>query len=102
MRTTPTLVDVLAIAAHPDDVELLCGGTMIKAAAQGHATGILDLTRGEMGTRGTPEIRAEEALRAATVLGASARANAELPDGGIVSTPEMRAHVAALIRRFRP
>ena len=102
MQTTPVPVDVLAIAAHPDDVELLCGGTLIKAASQGHATGVLDLSRGEMGTRGSPELRAQEAQRAASVMGVSARVNAELPDGGIESTAETRAHVAALVRRFRP
>ncbi|HMH79723.1 MAG TPA: PIG-L family deacetylase, partial [Candidatus Acidoferrum sp.] len=66
-------LDLLAIAAHPDDVELTCGGTLLKARAQGHKTGILDLTAGEMGTRGSPEIRAKEAALAAKILKVSWR-----------------------------
>jgi N-acetylglucosamine malate deacetylase 1 len=95
-------VDVLAIAAHRDDVELTCGGTLIKAARQGYRTAILDLTQGESGTRGSAEQRAEEASRAADVLRVSARENLGLPDAGVVNTPETRLQVAAAIRRFRP
>lgn len=99
-ETTP--VDVLAIAAHRDDVELTCGGTLLRALEHGRRTAIVDLTQGEMGTRGSAELRAEEAARAAAVLGVSARANLALPDAGITNTPQTRAMLARLIRRFRP
>ena len=95
-------VDILAIAAHRDDVELTCGGTLIKAAKLGRRTAILDLTQGETGTRGSSELRAAEASRAAEVLGVQARENLGLPDAGIVNTPEVRAELARVIRRFRP
>ena len=97
-----TTVDVLAIAAHRDDVELTCGGTMAKLARQGHTTGILDLTQGEMGSRGSAQIRAKEASVAASVLGVTLRENLELPDAGIVNTPETRLLLAKVIRRTRP
>lgn len=95
-------VDLLAIAAHRDDVELTCGGTLIRAARAGHRTAILDLTQGEMGTKGSAALRAEEASRAAEVLGVAARENLGLPDAGITNTPETRAQVARAIRRFAP
>jgi bacillithiol biosynthesis deacetylase BshB1 len=95
-------LQVLAIAAHRDDVELTCGGTLIKLAAQGHRTGILDLTEGEMGTLGSAGLRAEEAERAAAVLGVAVRENLGLPDAGIVNTPETRRLVAKVLRRLRP
>lgn len=95
-------IDLLAIAAHRDDVELTCGGTLAKAARAGYRTGILDLTAGELGTRGTAEIRAAEADRAAKVLGVSTRENLCLPDGGIVNDPPTRELLARAIRRFRP
>lgn len=95
-------VDVLAIAAHRDDVELTCGGTLIKAVAQGYRTAILDLTQGEMGTRGSAELRAREASRAAEVLGLSARENLGFPDAGVVNDPATRAVLAVAIRRFTP
>ncbi len=97
-----TTIDVLAIAAHRDDVELICGGTMIKAAAQGHLTGVIDLTAGEMGSRGSAELRGEEASRAASVMGLSLRQNFGLPDSGITNTPEIRARLAAEIRKLKP
>ena len=97
-----TRVDVLAIAAHPDDVELICGGTLIRAQMLGRATGILDLAAGELATRGTPELRAKEAAKAAKVMGVSVRENLGLPDGGIQNTPETRAKVAVVIRRLKP
>ena len=97
-----TTVDVLAIAAHRDDVELTCGGTLVKAAAQGHRTAIVDMTQGEMGTRGSAELRAQEASRAAEILGVTARVNLGLPDAGIVNTPETRAKLVRFIRRFQP
>ncbi len=95
-------VDILAIAAHRDDVELTCGGTLIKAARRGQRTAIVDLTQGEMGTRGSAALRAEEASRAADVLGVSARETLGLPDAGIENTPATREALARLIRRFRP
>src|SRR6476469_575617 len=95
-------VDVLAIAAHPDDIELICGGTLIKAQMLGRATGILDLAAGELASRGTPELRAKEANKAAKVMGVSVRENLGFPDGGIVNTPETRAKLAVVIRRLQP
>ena len=97
-----TTVDVLAIAAHRDDVELTCGGTLVKAARQGHRIAIVDMTQGEMGTRGSAELRAQEASRAAEILGVTARVNLGLPDAGIVNTPETRAKLVRFIRRFQP
>jgi bacillithiol biosynthesis deacetylase BshB1 len=95
-------VDLLAIAAHRDDVELTCGGTVAKAARAGHAVGILDLTLGEMGTRGSAEIRAREAEAAARVLGVRVRLNAELPDAHLVNNEPSRVKIARMIRRLRP
>ena len=74
-------LDILAIVAHPDDIELSASGTLIKSIKQGKKAGILDLTRGELGTRGTPEIRAKEAAKASEIMGLSVRENAALPDG---------------------
>jgi bacillithiol biosynthesis deacetylase BshB1 len=95
-------VDVLAIAAHPDDIELICGGTLIRAHLLGRSTGILDLAAGEMASRGTPDLRAKEAAKAAKVMGVAVRENLGLPDGGIQNTPETRAKVAVVIRRLQP
>jgi N-acetylglucosamine malate deacetylase 1 len=95
-------VDILAIAAHRDDVELTCSGTLIKAVSLGRTTAVVDLTAGELGTRGSAEIRGEEAERAAEVMGLSARENLGLPDGGVVNTPDTRAQLARLIREFKP
>lgn len=97
-----TSIDVLAIAAHRDDVELTCGGTLLRVLEFGKTTAIIDLTQGETGTRGSAELRAEEASRAAEILGVSARINLGLPDAGIVNTPETRAQLAVAIRRFQP
>ncbi len=97
-----TSVDILAIGAHPDDVELICGGTLIRAQMLGRRTGILDLSAGELGSRGTRDIRAGEAAQAAKVMGVHVRENLGLPDGGIVNTPETRARVAVVIRRLKP
>jgi len=97
-----TTVDILAIGAHPDDVELICGGTLIRAQMLGRRTGILDLSAGELGSRGSPEIRAREAEKAAKVMGVSVRENLRFPDGGIVNTPETRAKIAVVIRRLKP
>jgi len=95
-------VDVLAIAAHPDDAELTCGGTLARAAEAGHRAGILDLTRGETATRGSPEIRAEEAARASEVLGIAVRLNAGLPDAHLENSHEARKTVVGYLRRIRP
>jgi bacillithiol biosynthesis deacetylase BshB1 len=95
-------VAILAIAAHRDDVELTCGGTLVGAARRGQRTAILDLTQGEMGTRGSAALRAEEASRAAEVLGCVARETLGLPDAGIENNPATREMLALAIRRFRP
>jgi bacillithiol biosynthesis deacetylase BshB1 len=95
-------VDILAIAAHRDDVEQTCGGTLLKAAQHGQNTGILDLTQGEMGTRGTAEDRACEAADAAKILGASWRRALDIPDGRVENTWENRLKVATVIRETRP
>jgi bacillithiol biosynthesis deacetylase BshB1 len=95
-------VDLLAIAAHRDDVELLVGGTMARMASLGHRTGILDLTRGERGTDGSADLRGDEAEAAARVLGVTARRNAGLPDAGLQNSDETRALVAGWVRAFRP
>jgi N-acetylglucosamine malate deacetylase 1 len=95
-------LDILAIAAHRDDVEQTCGGTLLKAAQRGQRTGILDLTQGEMGTRGTAEDRAREAADAAGILGASWRRALNIPDGRVENTWENRLKVASVIRETRP
>ena len=95
-------VDVLAIAAHRDDVELTCAGTLVRAADAGHRTGILDLTAGEAATRGSAELRAEEAGRAASILGVAERRNAGLPDAHLHNTEETRRLVVEQIRHFAP
>ena len=95
-------VDLLAVGAHPDDVELTCGGTLIKTARHGHLTGILDLTRGEMGTRGSVEIRGREAAASAEIMGVASRLNADLPDAGLHNTDETRQRIVSLLRQLRP
>jgi N-acetylglucosamine malate deacetylase 1 len=99
---SPDTVELLAIFPHPDDAELGCGGTLAKAAAAGHRVGIVDLARGEMASRGTVELRAQEAQRAAKVLGVSVRENVGLPDAALRNDPPTREHLALVIRRFRP
>jgi N-acetylglucosamine malate deacetylase 1 len=95
-------LDILAIAAHRDDVEQTCGGTLLKATQRGQRTGILDLTQGEMGTRGTAEQRAREADDAARILGVSWRRALDIPDGRVENTWENRLKVAGVIRETRP
>jgi N-acetylglucosamine malate deacetylase 1 len=95
-------LDILAIAAHRDDVEQTCGGTLLKAAQRGQRTGILDLTQGEMGTRGTAEDRAREAADAAKILGAGWRRALDIPDGRVENTWDNRLKVASVIRETRP
>jgi bacillithiol biosynthesis deacetylase BshB1 len=97
-----TEVDVLAIGAHPDDVELSCGGTVANCVQQGYKVGILDLTRGELGTRGTPKTRAEEAANAASVLGVMVRENLGLPDGNIEVNEKNRLKLISVYRKYRP
>ncbi|HWC19378.1 MAG TPA: bacillithiol biosynthesis deacetylase BshB1 [Terriglobales bacterium] len=98
----PVQLDVLAIAAHRDDVEQTCGGTLLKMAHQGRRTGILDLTRGEMGTRGTAEDREREANEAARLLRVNWREALDIPDGRVENTWINRLKVARVIRRMRP
>jgi bacillithiol biosynthesis deacetylase BshB1 len=93
---------VAAFAAHPDDAELSASGTLLAMKAQGHKTAIVNLTRGELGTRGTPEIREKEASDAEQILGVDYRLNVGLPDGGILNVPEQRLKVIAAIRALRP
>jgi bacillithiol biosynthesis deacetylase BshB1 len=95
-------LDLLAIAAHPDDVELTCGGTLLKSAQQGYKTGILDLTVGEMGTRGTPETRAKEAARAAKILKVSYRGTLGVPDSDVQPARQHKLALAQKIRELRP
>jgi bacillithiol biosynthesis deacetylase BshB1 len=94
--------DVLAIAAHRDDVEQTCGGTLLRMASRGLRTAILDLTRGEAGTRGTPEDRECEANEAARMLGVGWRDALDLPDGAIENTLENRIKIVRVLRRLRP
>src|SRR5699024_4500185 len=95
-------LDILAIGAHPDDVELGCGGTLAKEIARGKKVGILDLTRGEMGTRGTPELRAQEAAEAAKRLGAEIRENLAFEDAFIVNDKTHQLEIIKIIRKYRP
>ena len=95
-------VDILAIAAHRDDVELTCAGTLLKAAQLGRTTAVIDLTAGEMGTKGDARSRAAEAEKAAKIMKLSARENLGLPDAGIVNTPETRELLARAIRKMKP
>jgi len=97
-----TQIDILAVFSHPDDAELTIAGTLIKLKSLGHRVGIADLTRGEMGTRGTPEIRAKEALDAARVMGLELRTNLELPDGHVILNDESRQTVVRALRKYRP
>jgi len=93
---------MLAIAAHPDDAELTCGGTLARAAERGYRVGVLDLTRGETASRGTPKLRAEEAAAASRVLGLATRANAGLPDAHLENSHDARRTVVGHLRALRP
>ncbi|HET7041214.1 MAG TPA: bacillithiol biosynthesis deacetylase BshB1 [Gemmatimonadales bacterium] len=95
-------VDLLAIAAHRDDVELTCAGTLLRAVDQGRKVGILDLTQGETGTRGSADLRAEEAMKAAALMGVGERRNAGLPDAHLHNTDEARRVLVEQIRHFKP
>lgn len=95
-------VDVLAFGPHPDDVELFCGGTVIRLGELGYSTGVVDLTRGERASQGTPEQRAREAEAAGIELGIGFRENLGLPDTGVAAVPDQIAAVVAVLRRRRP
>jgi len=95
-------LDILVLAVHPDDAELGCGGTILKHIALGQKVGIVDLTRGELGTRGSAAIRAQEAAAAAEILGLAARENLELADGFFKNDEEHQRKVIAIIRKYQP
>lgn len=95
-------LDILAIGAHPDDVELSCSGTLLKHMRLGYSVGLVDLTRGELGTRGTPEIRKQEAEAARLKMGAKVRINLGMPDGLFSHSPENLIKVVSAIRTFQP
>jgi bacillithiol biosynthesis deacetylase BshB1 len=95
-------LDVLAVFSHPDDAELTAAGTLIKLKSLGYRTGVLDMTRGEMGTRGTPEVRAEEAREAARIMRLDVRLNLEQPDGHVWLTEESRTAMVRVIREHKP
>jgi N-acetylglucosamine malate deacetylase 1 len=95
-------VDVLAVFAHPDDMELAVGGTLLKMKSLGYATGALDVTQGEMGTRGTMEVRAAEAAAAAKILKLDIRENLGLPDGHVFADDESRTKLVRVLRRLKP
>ena len=95
-------LSILAVAAHRDDVEQTCGGTLLKMAERGHQTGILDLTQGEMGTRGTAEERAREAEEAARILRVGWRRALDIPDGRVENTWENRLKIARVVRETQP
>ncbi len=97
-----TQLDVLAVFSHPDDAELTMAGTLLKLKSLGYRTGVLDMTRGEMGTRGTPEIRAKESLDAARVMGLDVRLNLEQPDGHITVNEETRRAMVGVLRTQAP
>jgi N-acetylglucosamine malate deacetylase 1 len=95
-------VDVLAIGAHPDDIELACGGTVAKITSEGLSVAIVDFTNGELGSRGTPEIRAEEAKRGAEIMGVRFRENLGFPDGKLRVTDEAVDKMIVMLRKYRP
>src|ERR1700756_5017052 len=95
-------LDVLAVFSHPDDAELTMAGTLLKLKALGYRTGVVDMTRGEMGTRGTPEIRAKESLDSARVMGLDARLTLDQPDGHVTVTEDARTAMVRVIRKQRP
>jgi bacillithiol biosynthesis deacetylase BshB1 len=102
LSTTDTELDALAVFSHPDDAELTVAGTLLKLKSRGYRTGVLDMTRGEMGTRGTPELRATEAQEAARILKLDLRLNLDQPDGHVWLTEESRRALVRVIRAHRP
>lgn len=101
-KSDKTSLDVLAISAHRDDTEITCGGTLIKMVDKKYKVGMVDLTQGEMGTRGSAKLRAEEAAAAAKVMGITVRENLEIPDSRVENTYENKLKVVNLIRKYRP
>lgn len=101
LENAPAL-DILAVAAHPDDIEQTCGGALLRMAEAGYAAGALDLTAGDMGTRGTPELRIEESREAARLLGLSFRENLRMPDARLENTISLRLTLMGVLRRLRP
>src|SRR5476649_587587 len=95
-------LDILVLSVHPDDAELGCAGTILKHIALGKKVGIVDLTRGELGTRGSAEIRAQEAAASSKILGLSVRENLGLPDGFFANTKEHQLKVIEAIRKYQP
>jgi len=95
-------LDILAFGAHPDDVELMCGGTMIKLARLGYAVGVISLTAGEMGTRGTPEIRSKEFAASAQIMGLVMHKSLDIADGLVATTPENKIKVIRQLRQYTP
>lgn len=102
MTSTETQLDVLAVFSHPDDAELSVAGTLLKLKSLGYRTGVCDLTRGEMGTRGTPEIRAKEALEAARIMKLDVRLNLDQPDGHVWQTETARIAFVRALRTHKP
>src|SRR5918998_3421270 len=102
MSAQATELDVLAIYSHPDDVELTAGGTLLKLKSLGYRTGVCDLTRGEMGTRGTPEIRACEAQEAARIMKLDVRVNLDQPDGHVWPSETARTAFVRMLRTYKP
>ncbi len=102
LNYTPMKLDIMGIVAHPDDAELSFSGTLLVHHKQGFKTGVADLTRGELGTRGTPEIRETEAKEAAEILGLSVRENLGLPDGFFENNKENQLKIASVVRRYQP
>ncbi len=102
MTDQPIEIDVLAVYSHPDDAELAAGGTIIKLKSLGYRTGVLDMTRGEMGTRGTRELREEEARAAGKVMGLDVRLNLDQPDGHVWPTEDARKSLVRVIRACKP
>jgi bacillithiol biosynthesis deacetylase BshB1 len=102
MSPAETQLDVLAVFSHPDDAELSVAGTLLKLKSRGYRTGVCDMTRGEMGTRGTPEIRAQEALEAARIMKLDVRLNLEQPDGHVSPTEVARTAIVRVLRTHKP
>src|SRR4026207_1153484 len=102
MSSDAAQLDVIAVFSHPDDAELSVAGTLLKLKSLGYRTGVCDMTRGEMGTRGTPEIRAQEALEAARILKLDVRVNLDQPDGHVSPTEVARTAFARVLRRYKP
>ena len=95
-------IDILAIGAHPDDIELGCGGTIAKLITQGKTVAVVDLTQGELGTRGTNITRAEESANSSKILGISARENLKMKDGFLLNTEEHQMQIVKMIRKYQP